>query len=58
VSRLRGPDGYHWTVQTALAVVARVLDGAAVSGFQTPSRLFGADFVLAVGDAVRQDEAG
>jgi short subunit dehydrogenase-like uncharacterized protein len=56
VSRLRGPDGYTVTVHAALAVVERVLAGATAPGFQTPSKLFGPDFVLGLEGVVREDE--
>ena len=56
VSRLRGPEGYTMTVRTALAVVERVLAGEATLGFQTPSRLYGPDFVLGLEGIVREDE--
>jgi short subunit dehydrogenase-like uncharacterized protein len=56
VSRLRGPDGYTVTVQAALAVVERVLAGEAAPGFQTPSKLYGPDFVLGLEGMVRTDE--
>jgi short subunit dehydrogenase-like uncharacterized protein len=55
VSRLQGPDGYTLTVKAALAVVERVLAGAAVPGFQTPSTLFGPDFVLGLEGISRED---
>lgn len=57
VSRLRGPDGYTLTVRSALAVVERVLAGEARPGFQTPSSMFGPDFVLGLEGVVRGDEA-
>jgi short subunit dehydrogenase-like uncharacterized protein len=56
VGRLAGPESYDWTVQTALAVARRVLDGVAVPGFQTPSAVFGADFVLECPIVVRSDD--
>lgn len=56
VSRLAGPESYDLTVQTALAVVRRVLEGMAVPGFQTPSKVFGADFILGIAGATRSDE--
>jgi saccharopine dehydrogenase (NAD+, L-lysine-forming) len=55
VTRLRGPDGYTFTVRAALAVVERVLAGDAPPGFQTPSTAYGADFVLGVEGATRDD---
>jgi short subunit dehydrogenase-like uncharacterized protein len=56
VSRLRGPEGYTLTALAALAVVGRVLTGAAPPGFQTPSLAYGADFVLELPGVVRTDE--
>ncbi|MGH9943515.1 MAG: saccharopine dehydrogenase family protein [Pyrinomonadaceae bacterium] len=55
-SRQSGPEGYTLTALTALAVVERVLDGQSPAGFQTPSRAYGADFVLEVDGVVREDE--
>jgi short subunit dehydrogenase-like uncharacterized protein len=55
VSRLSGPESYDLTVQTALAVVHRVLAGATPAGFQTPATAHGADFTLEL-DGVRRDD--
>jgi hypothetical protein len=44
------------TVRAALAVVERVLAGEVVLGFQTPSKLYGPDFVLGLEGVVREDE--
>lgn len=55
VSRLSGPEGYTLTALTALACVARVLDGQAPAGFQTPSLAYGADFILKIEGVVRED---
>jgi short subunit dehydrogenase-like uncharacterized protein len=46
--RLRGPEGYTLTALTALAVVERVLAGDSRPGFQTPAKMYGADFILSV----------
>lgn len=54
-ARLRTPEGYTLTTLTAVACVERVLAGAAPPGFQTPSRAYGADFILEI-DGVRRDE--
>jgi short subunit dehydrogenase-like uncharacterized protein len=43
VSRLTGPEGYTFTMLTALAVLRRVLDGAAPTGFQTPALAYGCE---------------
>lgn len=53
-ARLFGPEGYELTVRTALECVRRVLRGEARPGFQTPSRAFGADFVLSV-EGIRRE---
>jgi short subunit dehydrogenase-like uncharacterized protein len=55
VARLRGPEGYTLTALTALAVLESVLAGQAPPGFQTPSRAYGPDFVLAVPGVQRRD---
>lgn len=57
VSRLATPDGYEFTARSVLAVVERVLAGHARPGFQTPSRAYGADFVLGIEGVTRTDEA-
>lgn len=55
-ARLHGPEpGVVWTALTALAAVQKVLAGVAVAGFQTPSLVFGADFVLECEGVIRED---
>lgn len=49
--RMRTLDGYTVSVITAAAAVMRVLAGAVTPGFQTPAKVFGADFVLVLGCA-------
>jgi short subunit dehydrogenase-like uncharacterized protein len=56
VSRLRCPDGYTLTARAAVTIVERVLAGQSVSGFQTPSMAFGADFLLGLEGVSRTDE--
>jgi short subunit dehydrogenase-like uncharacterized protein len=56
VSRLRGPEGYTFTMQTALAALTRVLNDDAPAGYQTPSLAYGPDFVLEVPGVERVDE--
>jgi short subunit dehydrogenase-like uncharacterized protein len=55
-SRLHGPEGYTFTMLTALAAVARVLNGDAPPGYQTPSLAYGPDFVLEIPEVERKDE--
>jgi short subunit dehydrogenase-like uncharacterized protein len=56
VSRLSGPEtGVLWTGRAALAAVRKVLAGNISPGFQTPARVFGADFVLECEGVTRED---
>jgi short subunit dehydrogenase-like uncharacterized protein len=57
VTRLRGPQAYDLTVQAALAIVGRVLGGAAPPGYQTPAMAYGPDVVLELDGIVREDVA-
>lgn len=50
--RMRTKDGYTVSELTAAAAVRRVLAGDWSAGFQTPARVFGADFILDLGCAV------
>jgi short subunit dehydrogenase-like uncharacterized protein len=50
-SRMRTPEGYSLTAATACRVVA----GEIKPGFQTPSRAFGADYILNFDGVVRED---
>ncbi len=55
VSRLETPDGYTLTAKTAVLAARAVLTGRAAPGFQTPSRAFGAEFILQVPGCSRVD---
>jgi short subunit dehydrogenase-like uncharacterized protein len=55
VSRLQCPEGYTLTALTALAIVAKVLRGQVSVGFQTPSLVYGANFILEIEGVVRED---
>jgi short subunit dehydrogenase-like uncharacterized protein len=55
LSRLRTPEGYTLTAMTSLEIVRRVLNGAAQPGFQTPSRVFGPDFITEFDGCLMQD---
>jgi short subunit dehydrogenase-like uncharacterized protein len=55
VSRLDTPEGYTLTAMTSLEIVRRALAGHAKPGFQTPSRVFGPDFITTFPGCVRQD---
>jgi short subunit dehydrogenase-like uncharacterized protein len=53
---LQAPEGYTLTIDTALGAVEHVLRNGAKPGFQTPSRAFGADFILQMQAVQRRDE--
>jgi short subunit dehydrogenase-like uncharacterized protein len=55
VSRLTGPEGYTFTVLTALNICEKILEGNFRVGFQTPSRAYGADLVLEIEGVKRTD---
>ncbi len=55
-SRIRGPEGYSLTAETAVRIASRVLGGDAPIGFRTPSLAYGADFILEVPGVTRTDE--
>lgn len=57
VSRLRTPEAYTFTATAALGCLTRILAGDLRPGFQTPARLFGADFVLGFPGVTREDLA-
>jgi short subunit dehydrogenase-like uncharacterized protein len=54
-TRLTTSEGYTLTAQTALEIARRVAGGEAKPGFQTPSLVFGADFILQF-ELVRREE--
>jgi short subunit dehydrogenase-like uncharacterized protein len=58
VSRLRTPNPYALTRDTALLTARRALDGDAPAGFQTPSTAYGADLVLEIEGVERTDVGG
>jgi short subunit dehydrogenase-like uncharacterized protein len=55
VSRLRTPEGYTLTADASLRILERVLGSNVKAGFQTPSRAYGADFVLSLDGVARED---
>ncbi len=54
-SRLTTPEPYALTVLTAVEIVRRIAAGEAVPGFQTPSAVFGADFISGFAGVSRTD---
>jgi hypothetical protein len=54
-SRLRTPEGYTLTAETAFDSASRIAAGEIKSGFQTPSLAFGADYILNFDGVTRED---
>ena len=54
-ARLTTPEAYDFTGAIAAAIARRVQAGEHESGFQTPARLFGPDFVLSLPGVTRRD---
>jgi short subunit dehydrogenase-like uncharacterized protein len=54
-SRLRTPEGYSLTAATAFDAASRVAAGDIKPGFQTPSRVFGSDYILSFAGVTRED---
>jgi short subunit dehydrogenase-like uncharacterized protein len=45
-ARLETPDGYSFTAEAATTIARRIMRGDFLPGFQTPAKMYGADFVL------------
>jgi short subunit dehydrogenase-like uncharacterized protein len=56
-SRLVTPNGYSLTADAGVEIARRVLGGEWRSGFQTPSMVYGADFILTLPGTSRVDIA-
>lgn len=56
-SRLFTPESYTFTAMTAPRIAERVVRGDLEPGFQTPARVYGADFVLSFEGVRREDLA-
>jgi short subunit dehydrogenase-like uncharacterized protein len=54
-ARLRTPEAYTFTAVSAVGIARRVLSGDFEVGFQTPARIYGADFALSFPDVSRED---
>ncbi len=54
-ARMRTPEVYEFTAVSAVAVARRVLAGDLEVGFQTPARVYGADFAPSLPGVTRED---
>lgn len=55
ISRLRVPESYTFTAFSAVAIAKKVLQGEFKPGFQTPARVYGADFVQSLAGVALED---
>ncbi len=55
VSKLQTPEGYTCTALTTVEIMKRILNGEYKIGFQTPSRVYGSDFILQFDGVKRED---
>jgi len=55
VSKLISPEGYTCTALTAVEIMKRILNGEYKIGFQTPSLVYGPDFIMQF-DGVKREE--
>lgn len=55
-ARLRAPNAYTLTAQTAVLIATKVLGGNAPPGFQTPSRAYGAEVILEIPGVTRSSD--
>jgi short subunit dehydrogenase-like uncharacterized protein len=54
-ARLRTPEGYRCTALTTVEIMKRILNGEYKIGFQTPSIVYGADFILQFSGVEREN---
>jgi short subunit dehydrogenase-like uncharacterized protein len=54
-SKLITPEGYTCTALTAVEIMKRILNGEYKTGFQTPSLVYGADFIMQFEGVERTD---
>lgn len=53
-AKLRTPEAYHLTAMTAVEIMKRVLSSVYKTGFQTPSQVYGTDFILQFAGVTRE----
>ncbi|MBN8583221.1 MAG: saccharopine dehydrogenase, partial [Anaerolineae bacterium] len=54
-AKLRTPEAYYLTALTSVEIMKRILSGDYKPGFQTPSKAYGADFILQFDGVQRED---
>ncbi|HNB41230.1 MAG TPA: saccharopine dehydrogenase NADP-binding domain-containing protein [Anaerolineales bacterium] len=54
-AKLRTPEAYYLTALTSVEIMKRILSNELKPGFQTPSKMYGADFILQFNGVERED---
>lgn len=54
-AKLRTPEAYYLTALTSVEIMKRILSDDYKPGFQTPSKAYGADFILQFSGVTRED---
>jgi len=54
-AKLRTPEAYYLTALTSVEIMKRILSNDLKPGFQTPSKVYGADFILQFAGVQRDD---
>ena len=54
-AKLRTPEAYRLTALTSVEIMKRILSSDYKPGFQTPSKVYSADFILQFAGVVRED---
>ncbi len=54
-AKLKTPEAYYLTSHTAVEIMKNILDGNYKGGCQTPSKTYGADFILQFAGVTRED---
>jgi short subunit dehydrogenase-like uncharacterized protein len=54
-AKLQTPEAYHLTSLTSVEIMKNILDDNYKAGFQTPSKVYGADFILQFTGVTRED---
>ena len=54
-AKLKTPEAYHLTALTSVEIMKRILDDNYKAGFQTPSKVYDADFILQFAGVTRED---
>lgn len=54
-AKLKTPEVYYLTSLTSVEIMRRILDDNYKAGFQTPSKAYGADFILQFAGVTRED---